>query len=108
MRQRGTNEETASSPTVTILPTDTLLGALRVMERHQLRLLPVVEETGVLLGLLTEAHILEAWAEDPLRRVSEVMAACGLPPEEDEEVPGRRRLLRVLELSGRRELASGT
>jgi predicted transcriptional regulator len=107
MRQRGMNEEMASSPAVTILPTDTLLCALRVMERHQLRLLPVVEETGVLLGLVTEAHLLEAWAEDPLRHVSEVMAECGFPPEEHaEEEPDGIRLLRALELRGL-ELARG-
>jgi CBS domain-containing protein len=89
MQQCGTNEETAGPVTVTVLPTDTLLCALRVMERHQLRLLPVVEETGALLGLISEAHILEAWGADPLLLVSEVMAECGQPGgEEAEEVLG--------------------
>ena len=50
MQQRGTNEETAASVTVTVLPTDTLLCALRVMEQHQVRLLPVVEEAGRAAG----------------------------------------------------------
>ncbi|HYH97543.1 CBS domain-containing protein [Hyalangium sp.] len=85
MQQCGTNEETAAPVTVTVLPTDTLLCALRVMERHQLRLLPVVEETGALLGLISETHILEAWGEDPLRLVSEVMAECGQPGGEEAE-----------------------
>lgn len=84
MRQQGMNEETAASIGVTVLPTDTLLCALRVMKEHQVRLLPVVEETGAFLGLISEAHILEAWEEDPLRLVCEVMAECG-PPAEDEE-----------------------
>ncbi len=78
MRQRGTDTETASSFIVTILPTDTLLCALLMMERHRLRLLPVVEETGVLLGLVSEAHVLQGWGEDPLRPVGEVMEVCGL------------------------------
>jgi CBS domain-containing protein len=84
MQQHGMNEETAASGTVTVLPTDTLLCALRVMERHQVRFLPVVGETGMLLGLISEARILEAWEVDPLQRVSEVMAECG-PPWEGEE-----------------------
>jgi len=88
MQQLGTNEETASSVTVTVLPTDTLLCALRVMERHQVSLLPVVEETGTLLGLISEARILEAWEVDPLLMVAEVMAECGPPCEDAEEEEG--------------------
>lgn len=84
MQRHGTNEEAATLGTVTVLPTDTLLCALRVMERHQVRLLPVMEGGGVLLGLISEAKILEAWGVDPLQRVSEVMEECG-PPEEGEE-----------------------
>lgn len=87
MQRRGTNEEVEASVTVTVLPTDTLLCALRVMERHQVRVLPVVEVTGEVLGLISEQHILEAWGEDPLRLVLEVMAECGSPGEDawDEE-----------------------
>jgi CBS domain-containing protein len=83
MQQHGTNEEVAAPGTVSILPTDTLLCALRVMEQHQVRLLPVVERSGEFLGLISEAHILEAWGHDPLQLVFEVMAECG-PPEEGE------------------------
>lgn len=79
MRLGGTSEEGAAPGGVTILPTDTLLCALRVMERHGIRLLPVVKETGALLGLVSEEHILGAWREDPLQPVLEVMAACGPP-----------------------------
>jgi CBS domain-containing protein len=84
MQRQGTNEERAASVAVTVLPTDTLLCALRVMERYQVRLLPVVKEKGVLLGLISEARILEAWGEGPLQLVSEVMAECGLPGEQEE------------------------
>jgi CBS domain-containing protein len=83
MQRHGTNEETAATGTVTVLPTDTLLCALRVMERHQVRLLPVVEEQGTLLGLISEARILEAWEVDPLQEVSAVMEDCGPPVEEE-------------------------
>lgn len=85
MQQGGTSEEVAASVGVTVLPTDTLLCALRVMERHQVRLLPVVEETGELLGLVSEEHILGAWGEDPLQLVREVMAESGPPREGEEE-----------------------
>lgn len=109
MRQQGTNKETAVSATVTVLPTDTLLCALRVMEAHRLHLLPVVEETGVLLGLISEARILEAWADGPLQPVAEVMAECGFPwgqGEEEDELEAVR-LLRAVQLLEWRERASG-
>ena len=67
MQHHGTNAELEAPATVTVLPTDTLLCALRRMQEHRICLLPVVEETGALLGLISEAHILEAWDEDPLR-----------------------------------------
>jgi predicted transcriptional regulator len=77
MQQQGTDEEVAAPVTVTVLPTDTLLCALRVMEQHQVCLLPVVGKMGEFLGLISEAHILEAWGEDPLQLVFEVMAEGG-------------------------------
>jgi predicted transcriptional regulator len=97
MGAQGMNKEMTSTSTVTVLPTDTLVRALRVMERHQVQLLPVMEETGELLGLISEAHILQAWSEDPLQPVSEVMAACGVPGEEDEAL-GDEALLWEAEL----------
>lgn len=79
MRQRGISGEGTSSPITTVLPTDTLLYALRVMERHRARLLAVVGETGLLLGLLYEAHLLKAWGHNPLLPVASVMALCVRP-----------------------------
>jgi CBS domain-containing protein len=97
MRQSGKTAEGASSPITTVLPTDTLLYALRMMERYKVRLLGVMGETGVLLGLVTEAHILKSWAEDPLLPVAEVMALCARPLRlgagwrvSREEAPGSR------------------
>ncbi len=71
--------ERSSSPEVAVLPTDTLLSALRVMERHHVRLLPVVAKAGQLVGLISRAHILAAWKLGPLMPVALVMAACGMP-----------------------------
>jgi predicted transcriptional regulator len=75
MRQNPTFMETLSSTEGSLLPTDTLLRALRVMEQRQVWLLPVREEEGVLLGLITREHILSAWKVDPFLPVAAVMAA---------------------------------
>jgi CBS domain-containing protein len=88
MQQQGTKEEVAAPVTVAVLPTDTLLCALRAMEQHRVRLLPVVEKTGEFLGLISEEHILGAWGADPLQLVFEVMAECGPPAEAEEDEEG--------------------
>jgi CBS-domain-containing membrane protein len=75
MRQSPTLAETLSSTEVALLPTDTLLRALRVMEQRGVWLLPVVEQAGGLVGLVSRAHILSAWRVDPLLPVAMVMAA---------------------------------
>ncbi|GEN07601.1 CBS domain-containing protein [Myxococcus fulvus] len=82
MRQNRAIKEALSSFIATVFPTDTLLRALRVMERHQVQLLGVVGEGGGLMGLVSEQHILAAWRGDPLAPVSAVMARVGEPPAE--------------------------
>jgi CBS domain-containing protein len=79
MWQDPTLAEKLSSTEVTLLPTDTLLRALRVMERHGVSLLPVVEEAGGMVGLISRAHVLSAWRVDPLLPVGLVMSECGKP-----------------------------
>ncbi len=79
MRQNPTLAERLSSTEVALLPTDTLLRALRVMERHRVSLLPVREAEGGLVGLVSSAHILSAWEVNPLLPVALVMAPCGKP-----------------------------
>jgi CBS domain-containing protein len=81
MRQNPTLAERMSSVEVTLLPTDTLLRALRVMERHRVSLLPVVEEAGGLVGLISREHVLSAWRVDPLMPVGLVMSERGRPRE---------------------------
>lgn len=82
MRRNRAFKEALSSFIATVFPTDTLLRALREMERHQVRTLGVVGEEGGLLGLVSEAHIRAAWEVDPLAPVSEVMARVSPPPRE--------------------------
>jgi CBS domain-containing protein len=77
MRQNPNLAETMSLPEVAVLPTDTLLSALRVMERHHVGLLPVIAKAGRMVGLISRAHILSAWKMGPLMPVGLVMAACG-------------------------------
>ena len=79
MRQKPTLAETLSSIEVALVPSDTLLRALRVMERYDVSLLPVVGEAGGLVGLISREHVLSAWRVNPLLPVSLVMAACGRP-----------------------------
>lgn len=79
MRQHGNSGEVTSSPITTVLPTDTLLYALRVMERHHVRLLAVVSETGLMVGVVCESHLLRAWEDNPLLPVGSVMALCPRP-----------------------------
>ena len=49
--------EIASSDLVTIDPQQDLDEALRLMARHQVRRLPVVEEDGRLVGILAQADV---------------------------------------------------
>jgi CBS domain-containing protein len=74
--------EGAVSSEVVLLPTDTLLHALRVMERRRVRLLPVVRgEEGEVVGLVSRGHLLAVWQVDPLLPVGLVMMACQAPRE---------------------------
>ncbi|WP_426756559.1 CBS domain-containing protein [Myxococcus sp. Y35] len=91
-----------SSLIATVFPTDTLLAALRTMERHQVRLLGVVGDGGGLVGVVSEEHILAAWRGDPLAPVAGVMARAGAPGAS--RYPARRLRFRV---PRRRELGLG-
>jgi CBS domain-containing protein len=50
-------EEIASRELVTVDPQQDLDEALRLMARHQVRRLPVVEEDGKLVGILAQADV---------------------------------------------------
>ena len=51
--------EIASKDVVTVDPQQTLEEAARLMAKHQIRRLPVVEEDGKLVGILAQADIAE-------------------------------------------------
>jgi CBS-domain-containing membrane protein len=67
-------KEALSSFIATVFPTDTLLGALKVMDRHHVRLVGVVGAEGRLVGVVHETQLLAAWRLDPLAQVADVMA----------------------------------
>lgn len=52
--------EIASRDLVTIDPEQTLDEALRLMAKHQVRRLPVVEEDGRLVGIVAQADVAQA------------------------------------------------
>ena len=49
-----------SSPAVTITPNTTLQDALNLMHEHRFRRLPVVDEKGRLVGIVSERDLLYA------------------------------------------------
>jgi CBS domain-containing protein len=85
MQHQSADGKEVTCQAVAVTPTTTLLSALQLMERHHVRLLPVLDDTGCLMGFISEAHILAAWGEDPLLPVSQVMEACA-PVEEPKDV----------------------
>jgi CBS domain-containing protein len=71
--QTTTVAEVASRDLVTIDPQQDLDEALRLMARHQVRRLPVVEEDGKLVGILSQADVArEATPEETGRVVEEI------------------------------------
>jgi IMP dehydrogenase len=56
---------------VTIHPDQTLADALRLMADHRISGIPVVENSGKLVGILTNRDV--RFADDPRQRVSELM-----------------------------------
>ncbi|RKG98438.1 CBS domain-containing protein [Corallococcus sp. CA053C] len=95
MRQGRGFKEVLSSFIATVFPTDTLLGALKVMERHHVRVVGVVGAEGGLVGVVHEAHVLAAWRADPLAPVSDIMARVRKPPAAGLGDIGHRRLHRA-------------
>ena len=55
--KRTTAREVATTNIVTIDPQQDLDEALRLMAKHQVRRLPVVEEDGKLVGILAQADV---------------------------------------------------
>jgi CBS domain-containing protein len=52
-------EDCMSEPAITVTVDDPLEDAISLMERHQIRRLPVIDKSGVCVGMLAQADI--AW-----------------------------------------------
>jgi CBS domain-containing protein len=63
--------EVASSDLVTLDPQQDIDEALRLMARHQVRRLPVVEEDGRLVGILAQADVAQQAGEQQTGEVVE-------------------------------------
>ncbi|KAF0994113.1 acetoin utilization AcuB family protein [Geobacillus sp. TFV-3] len=53
-------EQVMKSPVVTLRPTNTIAEALQLLRQHRIRHLPVVDEEGRLVGLVTNQDLREA------------------------------------------------
>jgi len=73
-------EHCMSQPVLTVSSDSPLLEAVELMERHQIRRLPVVDAQGFLVGIVAQADI--AWSENELevgKLVREVSRDRGTP-----------------------------
>lgn len=75
--------EIMTSPAVTVDPSQTLGHAARVLHRRHIGRLPVVEDDGLLIGILTRSDLLKIFLRsdaDLLVAVQEAIAAVDDPP----------------------------
>ena len=86
---------------ITILPTATLADARALMTRHRISGIPVVEEGGRLVGILTNRDV--RFAENPTQPVSELMTheylvtvGVGVGQEEARRLLHQRRIEKLL------------
>jgi IMP dehydrogenase len=86
---------------ITILPTATLADAQMLMQRHKISGIPVVEESGKLVGILTHRDV--RFAENPAQLVSELMTKdnlatvkAGVSQDEAQRLLHQRRIEKLL------------
>ena len=82
----ATAGELMSTPAITVHPEQPVPDAARVMERHGIERLPVVDEEDRLIGIATRRDLLRVFLrteEDIRRQVADeiLVAAPGLPPD---------------------------
>lgn len=76
--------ESLISSAITLFPSDTVLGALQMMGRYGLSVLPVVDEArGELLGEVSEDELRRLYARLPLARMAEILTVKVLSQEEE-------------------------
>ena len=67
------------TPDPTTVPADvSLFGAFDLMQRHDVRRLPVLDANGALVGILTRSDILRTTAFSPGTRADAMFALAGL------------------------------
>jgi IMP dehydrogenase len=86
---------------ITITPTSTLATAQELMARHRISGIPVVEDSGKLVGILTNRDV--RFAENPLQPVAELMTRdnlatvrAGVSQEEARRLLHQRRIEKLL------------
>lgn len=86
---------------ITITPDSTLANAQELMARHRISGIPVVEENGKLVGILTHRDV--RFAENPLQPVAELMTRdnlatvrVGVSQEEARRLLHQRRIEKLL------------
>jgi CBS domain-containing protein len=71
--------EVMTSPAVTVGPEASVKLAVRMLDEHQITSMPVVDDTGHLVGVLSEADVLRDTVP-PDRRVHERLVELTAPP----------------------------
>ena len=98
--------EIMTSPAVTIPPTATVQEVARLMSEQQISGVPVVNEAGELMGIVTELHLIERSA--PLREPQYISVLSGLIPIHLEEYREYREHLRQAIATSAAELMDNT
>ncbi|MEU6064605.1 CBS domain-containing protein [Streptomyces sp. NPDC047082] len=82
----ATAEELMSTPAITVHPEQKVADAARVMERHGVERLPVVDEEDRLIGIATRRDLLRVFlrTDEEIRRevLDDVLNALSLPPHD--------------------------
>ncbi len=74
--------EVMSSPAVTIRLDATAREAIQLLTRHQITAMPVIDDTGLLVGVISEADLLD-WASVPDPRAHLIPKPLPVGPEGD-------------------------
>lgn len=98
--------EIMTSPAVTVLPAATVQEVARLMSQSQFSGVPVVNEAGELLGIVTELHLIERNA--PLREPQYISVLSGLIPIHMEEYREYKEQLRQALATSAAELMDHT
>lgn len=90
--------EIMTTPAITLPPTATVQEVARLMNQQKISGVPIVNEAGELLGLITELHLIERNA--PLREPQYIAVLSGLIPiHRDEHREYKERLRMALATS---------